>query len=487
MSFDFSIIPNYESQIDRLAFSKTKHSHEEILTKAKRIFEGFIVKIEILPKEDIEFYASVIESLKEVAMLKPGRSLLKRLTKSLKEQTFKICDCIALNNSLPEFKPDEGAVYVSPLFQSYYISKQSLKDHPFLIQLIHESTHALHLYETPAAFWERYKNLSPFSSCSKMLLSPNLTNPEEQLTIMGVLDKNATVQLCENVFLRALGLPFRESHVDGIMLRSVNENIRLDHLIYANATKDIEQLLEAYPETVNQIFKIDWVPSFESNKPYANKNLLPLTFALKRLNNELIELLMAKPLQLDLEDDFGGPLLAFIDEHLFAIPKQLIEKGMQSSQKIPLEKIWDHLITGWQTGKLANTHNTEFKELLFYLNALLSDSNEPKAALFFPTLKGLLPFKVLQLVEWMIEDKIPLTGFDDQGNTLLMLILMKIREFKVGFMHMMPLTKKFLELITLPEMVPYHKNTEGDTVLTLTHKVGVQKLTESVEKALEQR
>jgi hypothetical protein len=54
---------------------------------------------------------------------------------------------------------------------------------------------------------------------------------------------------------------------------------------------------------------------------------------------------------------------------------------------------------------------------------------------------------------------------------------MKISEIKDNFVHVMPITKKFLELLTLPGF-----DTQG--VLTFTQKIGHPKLTELVEKAL---
>lgn len=486
MSFDFLIIPNYSAQIDRLAFPKRKCTPEEIQDKAKSAYDGFIEKIGIFPKDDIEFSTSIIKTFKEIALLKPGRSLLKRLTKSLGERIYKIYDCISSNNCQPEFKPDTGAIYVSPLLKLFYISEQKLKDHPFLIQKIHESLHALHYFETPEVFLKRFSVLNPFGFLSKNLLSPKFSNPEEQLTIIGVLDKNDPVELCENVFLRAMGLPFRETHIGGLVLNSEHANLGLDHMIYADAPKDVENLLQKHPEAVNQIYKIDWLSSSDDSKPYAHKKLLPITFACSLLKDEMIALLMDQPLQLHLEDDFGGPIIACINDSNFHLPKQMIAKGVESGQKMPLQKIWETLITVWQT-KLSNTHTKEFKDLLFYLNARLTCSDKPNAALFFSAFKGLTHYQLLNLVEWMINDNISLIGVDEFGNSLLLHLLIKISEFKKPFIHRMPITKKFLELIAHPELDPYHENKQGDTVLSLTHKIGAEIITELVKKALDDR
>ena len=318
MSFDFITIPNYIPDLEQLA-------KQEAASNPSVILEKFSQAIKIQPPKGSVYEKAILRTFGELVQLSPGRAFLEHLTQALKDKVLIICDSTTRAEAMPEFVPESNTLSISSDISIFYVENGVLIAHPFSLTLVHELFHAMHFNENPS-------NARNHLSSSKNLLHPDFRNQEEQLTITGLLEKTGTVDLCENVFLHIHGLPLRSSHRQGLLLKATpNKDLRLDQLIVAQAAESVKTHISEAPQTVNQLYTIDWMEGVIPTKDdrLASKRLLPLSIAIVQEFDEIVEYLLQMGAQLELDDDLGGPILAACSRSNYQLATKLVELAVK--------------------------------------------------------------------------------------------------------------------------------------------------------------
>lgn len=196
-------ILNYQAQLQKTINKEIKTKPSELLDRlyGAKIFE-------FNNSTDIHLFPTKIQkTLTKIAELSIGQDLLTFLIDHPKQKPlhFEFSDRFS-------FHRYGNTIYINPHGFTIWENEHEKIWHkmPFKVSLVHELIHFKHCLENEKQYIQR---ISPFNDTS-LLLTSDLTDFEEQLTICGIgsqKDSNE-IALCENHFRHAWNLPLRFSH-----------------------------------------------------------------------------------------------------------------------------------------------------------------------------------------------------------------------------------------------------------------------------------
>jgi hypothetical protein len=224
----------YRNIMNRLIIEKDGLTKDQINIKSEKYIRLFQLKIDqkFFIQGDQSFQDKILQDVKNICQLKPGRRLIKALLK---------CDNLSLVFSEGRHEIIQHRVPGEEKFIEVRVEKVDGFDYNSLsenglnatakqsryVRTAHELIHALHAYTNNRVLSK--------SLCTDYYILKDMDNLEEQHTIIGfnqlIVSKKEALDkfdvLCENAFLLALHLPPRIDHQD-IIQGSVQEQPSLD-------------------------------------------------------------------------------------------------------------------------------------------------------------------------------------------------------------------------------------------------------------------
>lgn len=356
------LMTNYKLVINELVHEKIDRTCEQIETKTQKAKELAKTIFEIDGNDT--FKGNVKDDLNSICEVKPGRILIKALSKfiftpiKIKQGTS---DNFIINqntyNVCIEFSNERTRKY-------YTIFDEKLSNQPFptskqeqcpsFVRLAHEMIHLFHYKMDEKKFNKRITNIS-------MDVFPFMDTREEQYTIAGIDEPLLTKKInqgklekadivCENSFLLALNLAPRNCHHDDVAIYNKNQAREI--------TKDLETAYYNWLE--DNLFRINNIP--ESNKTdkefiknFASKYpkaLKSIDYSLKRDKEFFLDLIEYNkdaikylPIELLQDKDF---LISLINQTLgsyFRLPKDIRLSNKELALFVIKKKqSWYHLL-----------------------------------------------------------------------------------------------------------------------------------------------
>ena len=197
---------NYQNQIQGKVNHEVSEEPSHLLNRLSRakIFE-------FNNSTDFEQFPTKIQkTLQKVANLKIGQDLLTFLIDHPQEKPLSF----ELSEEGFSFSREKNRIALNPHAFSIWSNRNEkfYWEMPYKVSFVHELIHFKHCLENE----DKYKKMSfPDPHDTSVLLSPDLGDPEEQLTICGIdcYDKNVEIALCENHFRYAWNLPLRFTYL----------------------------------------------------------------------------------------------------------------------------------------------------------------------------------------------------------------------------------------------------------------------------------
>jgi hypothetical protein len=392
---------------------KPQSSQIQIEEKAKNIVSAVLSKNIIRIEGDDNYSTEIKAMLKEIALTRPGRKLLKRILKTAgivirdsKNDPFNIF------TGGDHFNAADQKINLKLNQHDFYIGGKDkfLKHRPFMVTLAHELIHAMHYHENMEAAKARKKQ-------TENLLHKKFDDLEEQFTILGFADSDVNnlkeLEICENAFLRVFNLPPRFNHTGVDTDRNQFPNkINIGHCIFAKAYGSISESTDDR----NQPLDLSWIGADEYQH-LSNKKLLPLSLALKiKKNKKMVQLLVEKGAKIDAIDQIGGPLHAACTEKNFSFVENYYHtiKNEIVKYQFLLEAFLSH-------PPHLEIDRTKYLNVLELL--LTNQAAEEKAPIAHQILQHQSwSSNCVEVLQWLIDKKGKHVCYtiDHEGNTLIM-------------------------------------------------------------------
>jgi len=271
-----------------------------------------------------KFFNKTRKSIRILLETKPGVELFEELFKH--RQTLTIVSGEEKKESY--YDGNTKKLYLDTASSFFSITRNSEDEKEFdevprklnvAIGLAHELIHFLHDLKDPDG-----RNLTT----DEQLEDPDFDDIEERNTIIALF-------LCENVFRRALNCPLRVNH-RGIILKKGSVPTVCD-MVYLDVLGSLKKTLQQDLSLLNSPQDIKWrKPDKEKYKKEGfllPEKALPLSVAAFKGKTEIVNLLIHKGADINLCDDFGGPLHAAYLENHYELFSHLLDKKINCNLK----------------------------------------------------------------------------------------------------------------------------------------------------------
>lgn len=452
MKLDFIFSKDYETLLDKLVCEKPQRSQIQIEEKATSIVNAVLSK-NIIRIEGNDNYPTEIKAmLKEIALTRPGRKLLKRISKT--------AGVVIRDSKNDPSNIFTGGDHYNPLDQKinlklnqhFYIGGKDkfLKHQPMMVTLAHELIHSIHYYENMEAAKARKKQ-------TENLLHKKFDDLEEQYTILGFVDSEVNnlndLEICENAFLRVFNLPPRFNHTGLDTTRNqFSKEINIGHCIFTKAYGSISQSTDS----LNQPLDLSWI-GVNEYQHLSNKKLLPLSLAFKiKKNKKMVELLLEKGAKIDAVDQSGGPLHAACVEGNFDFIESYYQTIKSETDKYQL------LLEAFLSNP-AYLENDQTKYFNVLELLLTNQAAEKKAPIAHQILQHQsFSSRCVEVLQWLIDKKGKPVCYtiDHEDNTLIMRLYLALVKNKYY-------TKLFETLLQEPQVDLFKVNKNKQNLLSL--------------------
>lgn len=467
---------SYIEKLTLLSKEKSSLTSEDIQIKSRKILDKVekakIFAISENPSSD--FYKEVNEAVRKISLVRPGRKLLKQLLLKAKSP-------IKIEKSKRARFDEVETIFLSPDANYYYSSNNFLHKHNFEIILAHELIHLVHFLIDSGKLYER-------KSQTSKLIDSEFHNEEEQLTICGFLEENDPIDLCENAFLEAWNLNLRTDH-NGLEVDFPILHFGLDHYIIAKTYGNLQKHLSQYPESVSQLYQLDWLGQ-ETSKKLASKRVCPLTIAAIQNNEKCIDLLIkhGAAITLNVKDELGGPILAACSICKFEIAQKLIAVAQKEKIKLDTEFLLQRLIEGYN--KMSYSDDEAFFNVIWEI-AMLQKQQLPEGS-YTPIFHRSVSCSKERMIlcNWLFREKREeaLSGIDVEGNNVLIAALKGIEKIpQRGLLKMFTLPKIFVDLLNYGWLDLEHKNHAGETISSIADKISNDFISDALQNAKKKR
>lgn len=279
--------------------------------KLVKIFNEIInSNIKYIIPTGFEWEGLILDLIRQIIIHKPGRMLFKRLMKTnenliIKHSTEK--------DVKPHYSKQDKEVLIATAHEIYCVTLNRFKQKEFLkleniFKLIHELIHALHDLESP----KEDNHL-----VVEGLINSSLDNLEEQHTIYGIkkneLGEYIFDPICENTFHKIYNVPLRIDH-RGAGVEPGSSPSVLDAAC-CGVLKHLKSILDVNPNALNQYY-------IKNGERYTL-----LTAAIQYQQEDVIDFLLTKEVDIHLIDQLGGALSAAIDKGNIAVIRRLVQMG----------------------------------------------------------------------------------------------------------------------------------------------------------------
>ena len=288
----------------------------------ENIFKNIInSKIQINLSPDSEGYRFATHCIKKIISCKPGRQLIKRLMKTGETLTIE-----ASLNGKWGFSRERQAIGIINHPEHYYVAYDAHKGRIFakvdqVCAFFHELVHALHWFENPELS-QREKSVTDENE----LIHSEVDNGEEEHTIFGItkdMKGNYVFDpICENTFLKILGMPSRINHL-GFCLKP-GEKINASHALRCGLLDCLKSLLSEDPSLLNTFIEV----KFKEIDDKSTK-LTMLSAAIFYKREDIVDYLLSLEVDVNLPDDRGGALQVAVDKKNINAACQLVNRGAQ--------------------------------------------------------------------------------------------------------------------------------------------------------------
>jgi len=283
--------------------------------KTKLIFSGGNEK----------FRQETLDEIGEIARLKIGYVLLKSITSQSEDffvQQGSTHTC--------KMKGRFTTFYRRPNIDDYYLSyNPETREHGFKLKpshatSFHEYLHLIDMLRNPDENLRR-------GDQTHDLLDPHMDNLEEQRVICGLLNdkKPRRLPVCENVYLKMLGLPYRLDHRG--VIKEKGQPLTLPDLIRLRSIKDVKEMLNKDASIINQFHQVD----------ISDTEVHPLIEGLESKFEPMIELLLQyeiDPSAAQAKNAEGDSLFIVALKHDWKAAKQLVDRNIVDLRDKSMQK-----------------------------------------------------------------------------------------------------------------------------------------------------
>lgn len=405
---------NYYDNLKEKVSEKSTSSPTDREKKSSLLLEKvFSLESPIISiRSDSESFKNVIsEALKDIASVKPGRKLLKRLVANQKKVSIEKGE---EDNFFRAQKNGSYSIHINPELDQYYFS---VDENYYTLDEGSESLKAVYKDISASLFHElvhfSHEDRNEFEKVKQDILK-GMHDLEEQRTISGITSADQDVNpISENGFLMAKEQPLRVDHY-GIAFPPNTQPSLIDRMFELHLTKQNQV------RTILRQEGIGFDPqkalchlTFEGKTKLKNKNIYPFTaacyFGFPSLIRRFLSEVYPKYL-INYDDDLGGPIRACLLGGEFACAKALMDE-----LKIPSDQMIKDIVEWAKIEKLHTGHNLE------HLEGLISSfSTNDKCRLFRELL---LDERNILFVSSVLLHTLKGDEGDDENNTILTIFL----------------------------------------------------------------